>query len=83
MQTDPDLLDDVLKVDGKPDDCYDGCTYGLFGQLGDRKKPQAQIDREFIESIEDPFQKRLAQYKITMNRERKLQAENEDWRTRI
>lgn len=83
LQTDPDHLDDVLKVDGKPDDCYDACTYGLFGQLSDRKKPLEQVQREAIEAVKDPFQKRLLQMKYTLDREKKLTATHHDWETRL
>ena len=84
LQTDPDQLDDVLKVDGKPDDCYDGFTYGLFGQLGDRKKPQAEKDREAIEAIDDPFARRMAQLKLTLNRQKKLQPSHANpWMDRV
>ena len=83
LQTDPDHLDDVLKVDGKPDDCYDGCSYGLFGQLNDRKKPQAQVEREEIEAQKDPMAKRLLQLKYTLNREKRVQVQHNDWMTRL
>lgn len=83
LQTNPDILDDVLKVDGKPDDCYDGFSYGLFGQLNDRRKPQAEKDREALEAIDDPFAKRMAQLKMTLNRQRQLTSYSEDWRNRL
>lgn len=83
LQTDPDHLDDVLKVDGKPDDCYDGCTYGLFGQLADRKKTKEQIQREQIEAMSDPFAKRLMQIKNTLDREKQVQATHHDWQSRL
>lgn len=67
-----DQLDDVLKVDNEADDCYDAFRYGVFGQLGPRNKPQAEIDRERIEAISDPFQKRMAQFKVTMDRSAKF-----------
>ena len=83
LQTDPDHLDDVLKVDGKPDDCYDGFSYGLFGQLNDRRKPQAEVDRERIEAITDPFAKRLVQIKLTLDREKRTVATHHDWMSRV
>lgn len=39
LMRNPDLLDDVLKLDTRGDDCYDGFRYGLYGQLAARKKP--------------------------------------------
>lgn len=85
LQTDPDRLDDVLKVDGKPDDCYDGFTYGHFGQLNDRKKSKEQMQREQIEALEkqDAFAARLLRIKHTLNREKQLQATHHDWQTRL
>lgn len=83
LQTDPDHLDDVLKVDGKPDDCYDGFTYGLFGQLGDRKKTREQEDREKIEAVKDPLARRLTQLKLTLDREKRVQVQTHDWQTRL
>jgi hypothetical protein len=83
LQTDPDHLDDVLKVDGKPDDCYDGCTYGLFGQLCDRKKPKEEEMREALDAMKDPFAKRLAQLKYTLDREKQVQSTHHDWQTRL
>lgn len=83
LQTDPDHLDDVLKVDGKPDDCYDGFTYGHFGQLNDRKKTKEQMQREQMEAIKDPFAKRLLQIKNTLDREKQVQATHHDWQSRL
>jgi hypothetical protein len=50
MTRDEDNLEDVLKVDTKADDCYDGFSLGLFGELGKRPKPQEEIDREKLEA---------------------------------
>jgi hypothetical protein len=83
LQTDPDHLDDVLKVDGKPDDCYDGFTYGLFGQLGDRKKSREQEQREQIDAIKDPLAKRLVMLKHTLDREKQVTMTHHDWQTRL
>jgi hypothetical protein len=83
LQTDPDHLDDVLKVDGKADDCYDGFTYGHFGQLQDRKKPREQREREEIESISDPLAKKLTQLRHTLNREKQLTGVSHDWQSRL
>lgn len=69
LQRDPDHLDDVLKVDNEADDCYDGFSYGLFGQLADRKKSAVVLAAERIAAIADPFARRLAQFKTAMNRD--------------
>jgi Terminase large subunit, T4likevirus-type, N-terminal len=46
LMRNPDLMDDVLKVDSKGDDCYDGFRYGLYGQLGAKRKPDAETVRD-------------------------------------
>ena len=63
-------LEDVLKVDTKGDDCYDGASLGLFGELGTRPKPQEEIDREKVAAAPDQRAKFLLQYKLTKERER-------------
>lgn len=67
---DEDNLEDVLKVDTKGDDCYDGASLGLFGELGTRPKPQEEQDREKVAAQTDPSAKVLLQYKLTQERER-------------
>lgn len=69
MTRDEDNLEDVLKVDTKGDDCYDGCTLGLFGELGTRGKPQEEKDREKVASASDEHQKFLIQFKLSKERE--------------
>ena len=71
LMRNPDLLDDVLKVDAKGDDCYDGFRYGLYGHLAARKKPAAQAEAERVAELKknDP----LAAHFLKM----KLDAEND------
>ena len=83
LQRDPDQLDDVLKVDNKADDCYDGFSYGLFGQLGTRPKPQEQRDRERIQAIADPFARHMAQFKATMDRNAIQTPTRFEWEKRL
>ena len=84
LQRDPDHLDDVLKVDNKADDCYDGFSYGLFGQLGIRKKPAEVVDKERIEAIKDPFARRMAQFKATMDSQsRRIFPVQNSWERRL
>jgi hypothetical protein len=71
---DEDNLEDVLKVDGKADDCYDGFSYGLFGQLGSHAKPQEEKDREKVLATTNPQDKFLTQFKLTKQRESLLQS---------
>jgi hypothetical protein len=79
LQRNPDHLDDVMKVDNKGDDCYDAFSYGLFGQLANRAKPAEQRAREAIEAITDPLARRLMQFKVTMDRNRKAKPFRNSW----
>ena len=74
---DEDQLEDVLKVDTKGDDCYDGFSLGLFGELGTRPKPKEEQDREKVAAINDPQQKFLTQFKLTKQREALLYSAEE------
>lgn len=76
---DEDNLEDVLKVDTKGDDCYDGASLGLFGELGTRTKPQEDKDREKVEAAKTTQQKLMVQFRLTKELE-KRQAAIEDRR---
>lgn len=67
---DEDNLEDVLKVDTKGDDCYDGASLGLFGELGSRPKPQEEEDREKVAAVSEVGAKVLLQYRLTHERDR-------------
>lgn len=54
LMRDPDNLDDVLKVDAKGDDCYDGFRLGLYGQLAAKKKPEVDSINEYAKTL-DPI----------------------------
>jgi len=66
---DEDNLEDVLKVDTKADDIYDGASYGLFGMLGEGKTPQEEIDKRKIAEAPYEQSKFFTQYKLTQQRE--------------
>lgn len=52
LMRDPDELDDVLKVKGaKGDDCYDGFTLGLYGQLASRKQPYDGVVKDRAQEL--------------------------------
>ena len=51
LMRNPDLLDDVLKVDAKGDDAYDAFRYGLYGQLGAKKRPAEDIEKERVSDL--------------------------------
>jgi hypothetical protein len=54
LMRDPDLMDDVLKVDSRGDDCYDSCRYGLYGQLSTKKRPEIDAINEHAKRL-DPL----------------------------
>lgn len=83
LQRDPDHLDDVLKVDNKADDCYDGFSYGLFGQLATRAKPREQVQQEKLESIKDPLARHLYQFKVTMDAQARRAPVRFPWQSRL
>ena len=69
---DEDNLEDVLKVDTKADDCYDGASLGLFGELGTRPKPQEERDREKIASAQSIQERVMLQLRLTREMEQRL-----------
>lgn len=54
LMRNPDNLDDVLKVDAKGDDCYDGFRLGLYGQLASKKRPDMDVINEHAAKL-DPL----------------------------
>lgn len=54
LMRNPDILDDVLKVDSRGDDCYDGFRYGFYGMLRTREKPEEISIEEHAKTL-DPF----------------------------
>lgn len=66
LMRNPDLLDDVLKVDAKGDDCYDGFRYGLYGHLGAKKKPEKDVIRDRVMDLKktDPLAAWFLQQKL-------------------
>ncbi len=66
LMRDPKVMDDVLKVDAKGDDCYDGFRYGLYGHLGAKKKPEAQIEAERVAMLKktDPLAAHFLRMKL-------------------
>jgi len=67
-------LEDILKVPTDSDDICDGLLIGLFGQLGNRKKPAALVKAEYIKSLEkDPFNQRLAVMRQQYSDQRKAE----------
>lgn len=62
-------IEDVKKEETKADDCYDGFAMGPYNFLSTARKPQEVKDAERLESIEDPMQKRLEQFRMTMKRQ--------------
>lgn len=54
LMRDDKVIDDVLKPQGanKPDDCYDGFSYGLYGYFRQADKPQVLREQERLDSME-------------------------------
>jgi hypothetical protein len=67
LMRDPDLMDDVLKVNAKGDDCYDGFRYGLYGQLAGRKKPREQEVEEHAKTL-DPLARHFYLMKLASDK---------------
>jgi len=67
LMRNPDELDDVLKVDAKGDDVYDGFRYGLYGHLAARKKPMADVQRDRLKELvkTDPLAAHFYNLKLT------------------
>lgn len=66
LMRNPDLMDDVLKVDAKGDDCYDGFRYGLYGELAAKKQPVAVAEKERIDKLKksDPLAAHFLKMKL-------------------
>jgi hypothetical protein len=71
LMRNPDLMDDVLKVDAKGDDAYDGFRYGLYGHLAARKRPEADVYRDKAKELAktDPLAAHF--YRMKMGAENK------------
>ena len=66
LMRNPDLLDDVLKVDAKGDDCYDGFRYGLYGHLAARRNQRQQAEKERVDKLKktDPLAAHFLKMKL-------------------
>ena len=73
LMRNPDCLDDVLKVNAKGDDAYDGFRYGLYGHLAARKKPEAQAETERVQELHktDPLAAHFLKMKLDAERQNK------------
>jgi hypothetical protein len=67
LMRNPDMMDDVLKVDNKGDDAYDGFRLGLYGQLAKRKKPKEEDIQEHANSL-DPLARHFYLLKIAADK---------------
>jgi hypothetical protein len=86
LMRDPDNLDDVLKVDAKGDDCYDGFRLGLYGQMAAKKRPEIDAINEHAKTL-DPIAAHF--YKMKMMHQRANQSivfrqpEQPVWKTKM
>ncbi len=67
LMRNPDVLDDVLKVDAKGDDCYDGFRLGLYGQYSARKRPNEDLINEHSKTL-DPLAAFFYRQKMNANK---------------
>ncbi len=51
LMRNPKQMDDVLKVNAKGDDCYDGFRLGVYGQLSTKKKPEENTNRDRVAEL--------------------------------
>jgi hypothetical protein len=79
LARDPDNTEDVEKIDGKADDCYDGFSLGLFGELGARPKQQEEIDKEKVEAAAKigTQEEVLTRFRLTMERDKAIRQAEE------
>jgi hypothetical protein len=73
---DEDNKEDVLKVDGKADDCYDGFSMGLFNWYRTNKKPREVEVAEEIEAAPDERSKHWIRLRETERRNAQLRPKN-------
>ncbi len=89
LMRNPDLLDDVLKVDAKGDDAYDGFRYGLYGHLSGKKKPDVLVEKERVNELrkKDPLAAWFLQQKLDADRSDQTasfkQAEQPVWQSKM
>lgn len=89
LMRNPNLLDDVLKVDSKGDDAYDGFRYGLYGHLGAKKKPEAQVQADRIKTLKatDPLAAHFLKLKLDADNANKTTsfrpAEQPVWQSKL
>jgi hypothetical protein len=63
---DNDSREDVLKVDGKADDCYDGFSMGIFNWYGSPKPTPLNVRRaEALSRVDTPEEKHKADLAFT------------------
>jgi hypothetical protein len=81
LMINPDMPDDVLKVNTRGDDAYDAFSYGLFAMLGNRKKPDVLTIEEHAKTL-DPLSAYFYKMKM-LNRKNEntpfVQAEQPVW----
>lgn len=67
LMRNPDELDDVLKTEAKGDDCYDGFTLGLYGQLSTKKRPEVDAIMDHASKL-DPLAAHFYKLRMLSNR---------------
>jgi len=73
-------IEDVLKLDTKADDVYDGLRLGLYGQLGSAATPEEVQVADRLRKIEDPMWRTMQHLKVTLDKEKQVQEDaRPDW----
>jgi hypothetical protein len=67
LMRDPDVLDDVLKVNTRGDDCWDAFRYGIYGMYNTRRKPESVTITEHAKEIEDPIARHFYLLRMSHN----------------
>lgn len=75
LMRDEKIIDDVFKPQGanKPDDCYDGFSYGLYGYFNQKEKPGEMREQERLDSM-SMLDRHFAKWKNTIRRQRRADA---------
>ena len=68
LQRDAKCLDDYVKVDSKADDVADSFRYGLYGEFASRQMPEEEAFQRKIESVTDPFARKLLQVQVGLRK---------------
>jgi len=82
LMRDPDMMDDVLKVNTRGDDAWDAFRYGIYGMYKSRRKPEIITIEEHAKNL-DPLAGWFYRQKMLASRKNEntpfVQAEQPVW----